>query len=364
MPGARPWFMDSGPANAADKSIQLMKSTPKNARVANLLFEGSGSYSTNNATAWTNPTLGDIQSLLDIFISSAKLVCGGKTLWTLAGSELFTLSIAKARNMPTFIGIDANGLQTGQILDNAGTAVVELAAIPFYFNNPTHAYPSLLAPGVAQLYLAELTWTRGDSTAGFVTNSGGRVITTYSNVRLHATLQFELGYFVCPMAFIDKINLSNANTPISGGYIPYVVSKKPGNTSATGEIKTYATPYGEEIHGQLPTELAVAFGENGKCIYDKPEVFLTPYKYPPQGANIEESLPSENGENMEITTVAAAENILVERYQKTDDFLGPVVSALGSIADKGEWTVAGLPGSLGSKIPNAYLAYMPKRLVT
>lgn len=360
MGGIRPWRVDDGPANNASKDIQLLLSAAKNERVPNVLFMADIQLDSAAGAFSSAPTLAEEQALLNKFIFSAKLIVGGKTLWTLDGSELFALAMHKSRTLLEAPGLDSQGFAVPL------RATVTRICIPFYFNQPITKYPSILAPGAAQLYQQILTWTRGDGTATFQYAGRADTLVTCTNVELVASFGFEKGYYVAPMAFIDKINLANTNTPIPGGFIPNVVSKTDAVTlaAAVGRIVSYSTPYGEEIHNLTPTKVAVAFGENGGTDFASPENLMSPIKFLPSNAEVDDFLPSPNGENMEVTTADASKTLLVERYVDTNQFIAPVVASLGPIAAGKEWVVTGLPGIPQSTVPNEYVPYLPKKLAT
>ena len=253
MPGFKPYLLDSGPQTASTgKQIQLMQNTPKNKRVQSLMFTANLSITTPAMMQGT-VTLAILAAICNSLVSSAILTINGKTLWTLTGYQLFQLAMYKSRNVPSMMFINNNG---DLFVPAASTTYTAKLAIPFYFNQPTNQFPSLLCPGVAQLFNANLQWNRGAAVANL---SGGGALSAYTltNVNLLAILGFEEGYYCAPMAFIDIPTLALKTTPISGGYIPNVLNTTPATTSATGIIVSYSTPYGEEIHGVLPDESTV-----------------------------------------------------------------------------------------------------------
>lgn len=366
MGGIRPWFVDSGPANNDTKEIQLFKSAAKNERVPNIQFAARVTAAKAMDPVITGDGLAFLTAWINKIVQSVKLTVGGKTLWTLTGYQMFLLSMHKVRNIPVVPYIDTNGTITSTI---GNIATAQNISIPFHFNQPITKYPSLLAPGVAQLFQASLAWTMGDATAAITTGLGaGSLTATYTNKRLLASLGFERGYYCAPLAFIDLINLANVNTPVPGGFIPNALNVLPGAAdatapTATGELKSYSTPYGEELHGINPDEAGVLFAENGNTVYDRPESFFTPYKFLPPNSEVDEFLPSPNGENLEVATAVGTETMMVERYSPTNEFLSAIVANLGDIVKGKTWQITGLPGIAQSTVPTEFTPYMPRKLV-
>lgn len=356
MGGFNPWKLNNGPAASASLDIQIYQNTPKNRRAANLMFFA------DYASSWSGPgatpmAVADFYTMLNRFIETSKLTIGGKTLWTLNGQEHFGFDIVKMRDIPSLPYIDTNGSLTSSI---ASISTPTPFCLTYHFNQPRAKYPSMLAPGTAQLFNGILTWTRG---ADAQTIGAGTLTHTFSNPTLYTSLAFEYGYYCAPLAFIDKYNLTQLTTPISGGLIPNSFNKTPAASSTTGEVISYNTPFGEEIHGVRPLALGTIFAENGTTVYDDIGTFITPYKNLPTNADVDEFKPSPNGESMEVTTQAASEVMLVERYVTTNQFIGQIASNLGDVIKGKAWSITGIPGSVASATPTDYNEYLPRKLV-
>lgn len=377
MGGFRPWFVDSGPASASNKSIQLFQNAPMNERIVNLELAADVSIknvSGGNITDADVPTITELMSYINALVAQAKLTVNGKTLWTLTAKRMFLLAMYKTRNVPTNPFIDGLGYSRvpgeqysmpNPFANNATNARGKIV-VPYYFNQPSAREPALFAPGVAQMKNTSLYWESGTYGAGTnFTFNGKNVELYFTNVRLIANFGFDRGYYVAPMAIIDTPNLANAVTPIAGGLVPNVLNELGGDSSATGEVKSYVTAYGEELHGVTPSELSAAFSENSGSIFDTAGKYFTPYKYTPPNAFAAEFLPSPNGESLEVTTAQASEVILVERYVPTAEFVPYATSQLGNIvSSNSRFVTTGLPGQIESAIPNSLIPYMPQLLGT